>query len=179
MSPVFVIIIPLALTIIGIALNSFYIVHDQPEFSLEEDPVNKLADERRATHHFFHLQRVRLLKRQQRVGRYAWLVLAVFIASSWWLYVNTVKATTMSKQISAIETLAVADSKDAVLSLTLSDGSKVQYLVKAPQQQTVHMAQTVERSKDRLQNWQLLSLGTAVNVSDTQVPLGIALRIAN
>jgi hypothetical protein len=44
-SPLFVIIIPLALTIIGIMLNSFHIVHDQPAFSLEEDPVNKLADD--------------------------------------------------------------------------------------------------------------------------------------
>jgi len=47
-SPLFVIIIPLALTIIGIMLNSFHIVHDQPAFSLEEDPVDKLAAERRA-----------------------------------------------------------------------------------------------------------------------------------
>ena len=179
MSPVLIIVIPLALTIIGIALNSFHIVHDQPAFSLEEDPANKLAAERRANYHFFHLQRVRLLKRQQRVGQYAWLVLAVFIASSWWLYVDAVKATTVSKQISAIQTLAVAGSKEAVLSLTLSDGSNVQYLVKTPEPQTVNTTKTVEHSKETLQNWQLTSLGTAVNVGDATVPLGISLRISN
>ena len=58
-------------------------------------------------------------------------MLGVFIACSWWLYVDAVKATTESKQISAIQTVGVADSDKAVLSLTLSDGSNVQYLVKA------------------------------------------------
>jgi hypothetical protein len=81
-SPLFVIIIPLALTMIGILLNSFHIVHDQPEYSLEEGPANKLAAERQANYHFFQLQRARILQRQKRVGQYAWLVLAVFITSS-------------------------------------------------------------------------------------------------
>ena len=81
MSSLFVITIPLALTIIGIALNSFHIVHDQPALSLEEDPANKLAAERQANYHFFYLQRARFLKRQQRVCQYAWLVLAAFIVS--------------------------------------------------------------------------------------------------
>ena len=48
MSPLFVIIIPLVSTLVGIMLNSFQIVHDQPAFSLDEDPANKLAAERRA-----------------------------------------------------------------------------------------------------------------------------------
>lgn len=62
MSPLLVIVIPLALTIIGIMLNSFHIVHDQPAFSFEEDPAHKLAAERQANYHFFQLQRARLFE---------------------------------------------------------------------------------------------------------------------
>ena len=43
MSPLFVIVIPLALTIIGILLNGFQIVHARPAFLLDEDPVTKPA----------------------------------------------------------------------------------------------------------------------------------------
>ncbi len=179
MSPLLVIVIPLALTIIGIMLNSFHIVHDQPAFSFEEDPAHKLASERQANYHFFQLQRARLLKRQKRVGQYAWLVLAVFVASSWFLYSDAVRVTTMSKQISAIQTFAVADSKEAVLSLTLSDGSNIKYVVKASEPQAAHTAKRDEHSTEIMQNLQLASLGTAVNVGDVPVPLGIALRISN
>jgi len=178
-SPLLVIVIPLALTIIGIMLNSFHIVHDQPAFSFEEDPAHKLAAERQANYHFFQLQRARLLKRQKRVGQYAWLVLAVFVASSWFLYSDAVRVTTMSKQISAIQTFAVADSKEAVLSLTLSDGSNIKYVVKASEPQAAHTAKRDEHSTEIMQNWQLASLGMAVNVGDAPVPLGIALRISN
>ena len=179
MDSLLVITIPMTLIVIGIALNSFHIVHDQPEFSLEEDPANKLAAERRANYDFFFLQRARMLKRQKRVGQYAWLVLGVFIACSWWLYVDAVKATTESKQISAIQTVGVADSDKAVLSLTLSDGSTVQYLVKAPDSQSTRRALPNERPKETLHSWELASLGTAVNVGDAVVPLGITLRMSN
>ncbi len=179
MDSLLVITIPMVLIVIGIALNSFHIVHDQPQFSLEENPVDKLADERRANYDFFYLQRARIMKRQKRVGQYAWLVLGVFIACSWWLYVDAVKATTESKQISAIQTVGVADSDKAVLSLTLSDGSNVQYLVKAADTQLSRRALTSGRPKEDLQNWEVASLGTAVNVGDAVVPLGITLRMSN
>ena len=179
MSPLLVILIPIALMIIGILLNSIRIVHDQPEYSLEEEPANKLAAERQANYHFFSSQRARSLKRQKRIGQYAWLVLATFIAASWWLYVDAVKATTVSKQISSIQTLPVAGSNEAVLSLTLSDGSKTQYLIKAPELRTLNTAQTDEHSKETIQDWQLTRLGTAVNIGDASLPRGIALRISN
>jgi hypothetical protein len=118
------------------------------------------------------------LKRQKRVGQYGWIVLMVVVASSWFLYSNAVRATIVSKQISAIQTFAVADSKDAVLSLTLGDGSNVKYLVKA-EPPVAHMTKSDEHSAEILQNWQLASLGTATNVGAATVPLGIALRIAN
>lgn len=179
MSPLLVIVIPMALMIIGILLNSIHIVHDQPEYSLEEEPANKLAAERQANYHFFSSQRVRNLKRQKIVGQYAWLVLLTFVASSWWLYVDAVKATTVSKQISSIQTLPVAGSNEAVLSLTMSDGSKNQYLIKAPELRAVNTVQTDEHTKETIQDWQLTRLGTAVNVGDARLPRGIALRISN
>jgi hypothetical protein len=179
LSPLSVIAVPLALIIIGIVLNSIHIVHDQPAYSLENDPANKLAAERQSNYHFFFLQRARMLKRQKRIGQYSWLVLGVVIASSWLLYSDTVKATTVSKQISAIQTLPVAGSREAVLSLTLSDGSRTQYLVKATEPRSAISVMTDERVKEAIQNAQLTSLGTAVNDSAATVPLGIALRITN
>ena len=178
-SSLLVIVIPLALTIIGIMwLHGFNIVQDQPEYSLETDPVNKLAAERQANYHYFQLQRARNLKRQKRICQYAWLVLAVFVSSSWLMYSDAVKATTVSKQISEIQTLAVADSKDTILSLTLKDGSHVQYVVKAAAPLGASTAASEQRS-ETLENWQLASLVTAVSLGDVAVPLGIALRISN
>ena len=121
----------------------------------------------------------RLLRRQKRVGQYGWLVLAVFVGSSWFLYSDAVRATTVSKQISAIQTFAVAESKEAVLSLTLSDGSNVKYVVKASKPYTAQSPKRAEHAAEILQNWQLASAGTAVNVGDAKVPLGMALRISN
>jgi hypothetical protein len=169
----------MALIVIGILLNSFHIVHDQPAFSFEEDPTHKLAAERQANYHFFQVQRARLLKRQKRVGQYGWLVLAVFVGSSWFLYSDAVRATTVSKQISAIQTFAVAESKEAVLSLTLSDGSNIKYVVKASEPYAAQSPKQAEHSAEIQQNWQLASAGTAVNVGDAKVPLGIALRISH
>jgi hypothetical protein len=179
LTPVSVVAIPLTLILIGIVLNSIQVVHDQPEYSLEADPTNKLAAERQANSHFFYLQRARILKRQKRIGQYSWMVLGVVIASSWLLYSDAVKATTVSKQISAIQTLPVAGQKEAVLSLTLSDGSKTQYLVKAMDSRSSISAVADEHAKEAIQNSPLTSLGTAVNDGDAAVPLGIALRIAN
>lgn len=173
-------------------LNNFQVVFERSENSLEEDPAKKLAAERR----FFDLQRVRFLKRQKRVGRYAGLVLVVFVASSWWLYLDTVNKTTASKQITAIQTLPVVESEDKVLSLTLSDGNNVQYLIKPPTLTLTLSDETntqyiklpiAERpgvtgkegpSNEAVQGWRLTSLGTAVSVGDVGVPLGIALNIS-
>ncbi len=46
MSPLLLIGIPLALTILGIVLNSFPNVHIQPQYSLDQDAADKLAAER-------------------------------------------------------------------------------------------------------------------------------------
>lgn len=172
-----VISVPMALIFIGIALNSLRIVHEQPQFSLEEDPVHKLAAERRANYHFFHLQRARMLKRQKRVTQYSWLVLGLFVASSWWSYADAVKVTSESKQIRSLETLAVAGSDEAVLSLTLGDGSTAQYRIKAPESQARSRTLTSD-PKETLHSWQLASVGTALDVGDAVVPSGMALKIS-
>jgi len=179
LSSLFVIIIPLALMMLGIMLNSFQIVHDQPEYSLDDDPVNKLASERQASSDFFHRQRLRILKRQKRVGQYAGLVLGVFVASSWFLYSDTVKTTTASKQISAIQTFAVAESKDMVLSLTLSDGSNVQYRVKTNEMPVRLVTESDLRSTGTLQSWEIANSQVAFNVGDFRLPAGIALKMSN
>lgn len=175
MSPLLVLGIPLALTIIGIVLNSFHFVHDQPRYSQAEDPTEKLAVERQANQRFFHLQRERILQRQKRIGWYSGFVLAVFIASAGWLYSDAVKLTASSKQITAIQTLAVASSSDAVLSLTLGDGSHVQYVVKAPESRVTGVGKKVEQ--ESLQKWQLASLNTALNIGGARLPLGIDLQM--
>ena len=179
MSSLLVIVIPLALTIIGIMwLHGVNIVQDQPEYSLENDPRNKLAAERQANYHYFQLQRARALKRQKRICQYAWFVLAVFVSSSWLLYSDVVKATTVSKQVSEIQTLALADSKDTLLSLTLKDGSHVQYVVKAAAPLGVLTAESGQHS-ETLENWQFATLVTAVSLGDSTEPLAIAPRISN
>ncbi len=196
MNPLLVIAIPLVLMTIGMILNSFRLSFDQPASSPEQDPAKRLDAERQAYRKFFDLQRSRFLTRQKRVGQYSWLVLAVFVASFWWIYFDTVNKTTASKQIAAIQTLPVVESKDIVLSLTLSDGDNIQYLIKSP---TLNLAvsdgtntQYIKSpqagtsgatakeglSKEAVQNWRLTSLGTAMSIGDAEMPLGIALNIS-
>jgi hypothetical protein len=51
-SSVLVIVIPLALTIVGIMwLNSFNLVDNQLEYTLEQDPIIKSAAEHHANDH--------------------------------------------------------------------------------------------------------------------------------
>ncbi|SRR5712692_5832749 len=170
--------IPSVLVIIGMILNSLKLVYDQPESSPEQDPAKRLAAERQAYRNFFDLQRTRSLKRQKWVGRYAWLVLVTFVASSWWLHLDTVDKTTASKQIAAIQTVPVVESKDVVLSLTLSDGNNIQYLIKSPKAETSGVTTKDGLSKEAIQAWQLTSLGTALSIGDAKMPLGIALNIS-
>lgn len=166
MSPLLIIVIPFTLILVGIMLNSFHIVHDQPAFSLEEDSAHRLAAERQAHSRFFQLQHRRLLRRQKRVGQYGWLVLAVSITSSWFLYADAVKVTTQSKQVSAIQTFADSSGHQALLSLTLSDGSKAQYVLKTSELPRMQAAKGAVRSNDIGENFQWVGLGTAVNAGN-------------
>lgn len=175
-------------------LNSLQISFDQPESSREPELAKQLAAERQSYRVLFDSQRRGSLKRQKRVGQYAWLVLVAFVASSVWLYTDTVNKTTASKEISAIQTLPGVESKDVVLSLTLSDGNNIQYLIKSPAMTLVVGDSTNTQyiksaknwgatqqgglSKEAVQNWRLQGLGTATSIGDAEIPLGIALNIS-
>ena len=196
MNPFLIIGIPLVLMAIGMMLNSLQISFDQPESSREPELAKQLAAERQSYRVLFDSQRRGSLKRQKRFGQYAWLVLAAFVASSWWLYVDTVNKTTALKQITAIQTLPVVESKDVVLSLTLSDGNNIQYLIKLPTLTFARSDGTATEyiksrkgaasgnaaqhgpSQEAVQNWRLTDLGTALSTGNANMPLGIALNIS-
>jgi len=195
MNPLLIISIPLVLMALGMILNSFRLSFDQPASSPEQDPTKRMAAEKQAYRDLFNFQKDRSLKRQKRVGQCAWLVLVAIVASSGWLYLDTVNKTTASKEVVAIHTLPVVESKDIVLSLTLGDGGNVQYLIKSPvvnlavsdgtntqyiksPKAEADVAAKEGLSKEAVQNWRLTSLGTALSIGDVKVPLGIALNIS-
>ena len=179
MNPLLVIVAPLALVIVGMVLNNIDLSFDQPASSLEQDPTRRLDAERQAYRKFFDLQRSRFLKRQKRVGQYGWLVLAVFIASSWWIYFDTVNKTAASKQIAVMQTLTTAEGKEVVLSVTVSDGTNVKYLVKSANADTLDSSMKEGLSKDAVSAWELSSSRTALSIGKSALPVGIALKVAN
>lgn len=180
MHPLLVIGIPLALITVGMILNGIGLSFDQPPSSPEQDPAKRLAAERETFRQFFDRQRSRALKRQKRIHQYAWLVLLATIGSFIWLYMDTVGKTTLSTRIASIHTLASEEGKDLVLSLTLSDGNNVKYLVKLPQRDSSPVSNTHEAvAKQTVSSWEMEQLGTAMSIGDNALPLGIALKISN
>ena len=176
MNPLLVIAAPLVLVVIGMILNSIGLSFDQPQSSPEQDPEKRLAAERQAYRAFFDLQRTRFLKRQKRVGQYAWLVLATFIAAFWWMYVDTVNKTAALNQIAAIQTVSAAERKEVILSMTRHDGTNVKYLVKS---ETSGVGVKEGLSKEPVPSWEVSRLETALSIGDSALPLGIALKISN
>ena len=96
MHPILLVAIPLGLVILGMALNSIDLGFNQPPSSTEQDPVKKLTAEKESYRKFFDQQRSRSIKRQKRVGQYAWLLLVTFIGAFIWLYADTVTKTSLS-----------------------------------------------------------------------------------
>jgi hypothetical protein len=176
MNPLFLIAAPLVLIIIGMILNGLALSFDQPVSSTEEDPARRLSAERQLYRSFFDQQRKQALKRQQRVGQYAWLVLIVSVVASAWMYFDTVNKTAALNQIAALQTMAVAEGKDLVLSVTLRDGNNVKYVIKPG---AAVAAAKSEFSKEPVPAWEVSRLATAVSTGDKTLPLGIALSIAN
>ena len=177
MNPLLVIAIPLVLVILGMILNSIGLSFDQPASSPEQDPVKRLTAEREAYRKLFDLQRSRALKRQKRIGQYAWLVMAAFIGAFIWLYQDTVNKTTLSTQIAALQTLGTEEGKQMVLSVTTSDGSNVKYLIKLPQAEKLEAAAKDGISKEKVSSWELERLGTALSIGDNALPFGVALKM--
>ena len=182
MNPLLIIAIPLGLVILGMILNSLDLGYDQPPSSQEQDPVKRLTAERESFRQFFDRQRSRAVKRQKRVGQYSWLVMVAFIGSFIWLYVDTVAKTGLSNRIAALQTMATEEGKQMVLSVTLSDGNNVKYLIKLPQADKLQTADTAEKdgvSKEKVSSWELEKIGTALSIGDNPLPLGVALKISN
>ena len=178
MNPLLIIAVPLGLLILGMILNSFDLGFNQPPSSTEQDPVKKVTAEKESYRKFFDQQRSRSIKRQKRVGQYAWLVTASFIGAFIWLYADTVSKTSLSNRIAGLQTLATEEGKQMVLSVTLSDGNNVKYLIKLPQADKLQVATNEATANDKVSAWELESLGTALSTGDNPLPLGVALKIS-
>lgn len=179
MNPLLVVAAPLVLVIVGMILNGIGLSFDQPASSPEQDPAKRLEAERKASRTFFDGQRSRALKRQARVGQYSWVVLIAFIASSWWMYLDTAQKTAVASQIAAMQTMPVAEGKDLVLSLTLRDGKNVKYLIKSDGAAAPAGAKKDGFSKESVPTWEISRLGTALSTGVKTLPLGIALSISS
>ena len=179
MNPIFIVAIPLVLVIAGMVLNSIGLAFDQPPSSPEQDPAKRAAAEKEDYRRFFDLQRRQAVTRQKRVGQYGWLLVFAIIGSSIWFYMSTVKETTVSTQIAALQTLATEDGKEMVLSVTLKDGSNVKYLIKSPKAEALDAATKDGISKQKVSSWELSNLRTALSIGDNPLPLGVALKISD
>jgi hypothetical protein len=178
MNPLLIIAIPLVLVILGMILNSFDLGFNQPPSSSEQDPVKKLTAEKESYRRFFDLQRSRSVKRQKRVGQYGWLLLATFIGAFIWLYMDTVNKTSLSSRIAGLQTLGTEEGKQMVLSVTLSDGNNVKYLIKLPQADKLEAVAKEDVKIEKVSSWELERLGTALSTGDNPLPMGIALKIS-
>jgi hypothetical protein len=179
MNPMFIVAIPLVLVIVGMVLNSTRLSFDQPPSSTEQDPGKRAAAEKEDYRRFFDRQRSRAVKRQKRVGQYAWLLMAAIIGSFVWLYMYTVNKTTVATQVATLQTLATEEGKEMVLSITLKDGSNVKYLIKSPQADALEAARKEGISKEKVSSYEISQIGTALNIGESPLPLGLAVKIAN
>jgi hypothetical protein len=159
-------------------LNSMDLGFSQPPSSTEQDPVKKLTAEKESYRKFFDLQRSRSVTRQKRVGQYGWLVMVAFIAAFIWLYTDTVSKTSLSTRIAGLQTLGSEEGKQMVLSVTLSDGNNVKYLIKLPQADKLQAAAKEDVKIEKVSSWELERRGTALSTGDNPLPMGMALKIS-
>jgi hypothetical protein len=179
MNSMLIVGIPVVLVIVGMVLNSIGLSFDQPPTSSEQDPAKRAAAEADAYRRFFDLQRKRAVARQKRVGQYAWLLLVAIIGSSIWLYKYAVNETTTMTQIATLQTLAVEEKQETALALTLKDGSSVKYLIKPPTVDTLAAAAKEGVSKQKVSSWDMEQAGTILNVGETPVAPGVALKVSS
>ncbi len=178
MHPIVLVAIPLGLVILGMILNGMDLGFNQPPSSTEQDPVKKLTAEKESYRKFFDLQRNRSITRQKRVGQYGWLVLVIFMGAFIWLYADTVSKTSLSTRIAGLQTLATEEGKQMVLSVTLSDGNNVKYLIKLPESGTAPVATGEAVKLEKVSTWELERLGTALSTGDNPLTLGVALKLS-
>jgi len=65
-----------------------------------------------------------------------------------------------------------------VLSITLKDGSNVRYLIKSPAE-TLDAATKEGISKKKVSSYEISQLDTALNIGESLLPPGVAVKIAN
>jgi hypothetical protein len=171
--------IPLLVVIVGMVLNSIGLSFDQPPSSAEQDPAKRAAAEADTYRRFFDTQRKRAVARQKRVGQFAWLLIAVIIGSSIWLYKYTVNATTAMTQIATLQTLAMDEKQETVLSLTLKDGSSTKYLIKAPTAEAAAAAAKEGISKQKVSSYDMEQAGTILNIGESPLLPGMALKVVS
>ena len=179
MHPILIVAIPVVLVVVGMVLNSIGLSFDQPPGSAEQDPAKRAAAEGEAYRRFFDLQRSRAGKRQKRVGQYAWLLIIAIIGSFIWLYVNTVKETTATTRIAALQTLPTEDGKGMVLSLTLKNGSNVKYLIKPPTADILEAVKKEGISKQKVSSWDMEGSGEVSSIGESPLPVGVALKVSS
>lgn len=179
MHPMLVVAIPLVLVILGMILNSIGLSFDQPPSSAEQDPAKRAAAESENYRRFFDLQRSHAVKRQKRVGQYGWLLIVAIIGSFIWLYMYTVKKTTVATQVAMLQTLGTEDGEDEVLSLTLKDGSNVRYVIQSPKAVTPDAASKEGVSKEKVSSYEVSQLGKALSIGETPLAVGVAVKISN
>jgi len=178
MHPMWVVAVPLLLILVGMILNSIGLSFDQPPSSPEEDPIKRLTAEKEAYRRFFDRQRSRAFKRQKRVGQYGWLVLIATVGSFIWLYVDTVNKTALANRVATLRTLGSQEGKDMILSLTLSDGSNVKYVIKRPDPDQFKSIVDAGSEAEKVSSWEMESLATAMSLGAHAMPLGVALRMS-
>jgi hypothetical protein len=78
-----------------------------------------------------------------------------------------------------LQTLGTEEGKQMVLSVTLSDGNNVKYLIKLPQADKLEPAPKEGIAREKVSSWELEKLGTALSIGDNPLPFGVALKISN
>jgi len=179
MNPMFIVAIPLVLVIVGMILNSMGLSFDQPASSAEQDPAKRAAAEGDAYRRFFDLQRRQAVKRQKRVGQYAWLLIIAIIGSFIGLYMYTVKKTTATTQIAILQTLPTEEGKGTVLSVTLKDGSSAKYLIKPAQADALEASKKEGLSTQKVSSYDMEQSGTIVSIGESPLPPGVALKVSS
>ena len=66
-----------------------------------------------------------------------------------------------------------------VLSVTLSDGNNVKYLIKLPEADKLQTAVTeAQAAPEKVSSWEIERLGTALSTGNNALPLGVVLKIS-
>ena len=104
--------------------------------------------------------------------------MVAFIAAFIWLYTDTVSKTSLSSRIAGLQTLATEEGKQMVLSVTLSDGNNVKYLIKLPEAGKAQVATEEAVKLEKVSSWEIERLGTALSTGDNPLTLGVALKLS-